>query len=473
MKSLMTLRSKNTLAGLALALASAIPGSAAVLHVPADYSTIQAAVDAAASGDTIQIAPGVYTNQVVIVNKNLTLSGSPGAILRATPDMQETLLSAANANGDPLLGIFKSDVVVSGLTFEGERMGDSYPDGLTAIWFLAASGSVEDCRITGFRRSTLTTEPDQFGFGIITINPHGYGVGRVNIQVLRSTFADNSESIQLYGDKPWGNDSWQPELLSTTFAVDDNTIVGNGPDTNGDQWGIGIDPGASGEVERNTITGCAYVGPAGPTTSLSYGIEASDGSDAGQLNPLAALQPIHFEGNILTNNQIDLLLLRGDGSTIVNNSFGGTPSGFTPTFFGPGLDFSGENVLVGTNRFSDMQTGIVAFGDDPAFGTYLGVTSNAVLTANGFCNVATNYVFEPQATYTVQDTLTCPDPTLNVTRAVLLTWPYNIKGYSVETATNMNGPWTNSNAAVFQQDGQNTVAVPANSDQQFFRLTQP
>ena len=116
---------------LAFVLASAIRGSATVLHVPADCSTIQAAVDAAASGDEIQIAAGVYTNQVVVTNKNLTLSGSPGAVLRATPGMQQSL--APNSGWVPLLGILESDVVVSGLAFEGERMADSEPNSLVAI----------------------------------------------------------------------------------------------------------------------------------------------------------------------------------------------------------------------------------------------------------------------------------------------------------------------------------------------------
>lgn len=465
MKTLITIRSKTALASLTFALASAISGSAAVLHVPADYSTIQAAVDAAASGDEIQIASGVYTNQVVIVNKNLTLSGSPGAILRATSHMQETLKSDADAGGDYLLGIFETtNVVVSGLTFEGERLGDNYPDGFGAIWFLAASGRVGDCRFTGFRGSTLPT----FGAGVELFNPHDFGVGPVNVQVLRNTFADNYLSIELVGDLPWFSDSWNPEMLSTTFTVDDNTIAGNGPDTNGWQYGIFIYAGAGGEVERNTITDHDYTGPA--TSGGSAGISAADGVDFGTPNTLQALRPIHFEGNILRNNQTDLGMARGDGSTIVNNSFEGTAQGSRPL----GLLFSGENVLVATNRFSDMQTGITLIGDDdPEFGASLGIASNAVLVANGFCNVATNYFFEQLATYDLQSTLDCPDPTLNINQSVLLSWPYNVQGYSLQTAPAMNGPWTNSDATVFQQDGENSVAVPANSDQQFFRLTKP
>ena len=36
---------------------------AATINVPADYTTIQAAVDAASNGDEILVAPGIYTGR--------------------------------------------------------------------------------------------------------------------------------------------------------------------------------------------------------------------------------------------------------------------------------------------------------------------------------------------------------------------------------------------------------------------------
>ena len=61
--------------------------TAADLRVPEDYPTVQAAVNAAHTNDTIHIAPGVYTGQVQIISKTLTLIGQPGTILRATTNM--------------------------------------------------------------------------------------------------------------------------------------------------------------------------------------------------------------------------------------------------------------------------------------------------------------------------------------------------------------------------------------------------
>jgi hypothetical protein len=57
------------------------PGFAATLKVPADYPTIQAAVDAAVSGDTVLLADGVYTgsgNCEVVVAKSISVVSENG-----------------------------------------------------------------------------------------------------------------------------------------------------------------------------------------------------------------------------------------------------------------------------------------------------------------------------------------------------------------------------------------------------------
>ena len=47
-------------------------------HVPAQYPTIQAAVDASQDTDVVRIAPGVYNEAVRIEGKSVTLRGNPG-----------------------------------------------------------------------------------------------------------------------------------------------------------------------------------------------------------------------------------------------------------------------------------------------------------------------------------------------------------------------------------------------------------
>jgi pectin methylesterase-like acyl-CoA thioesterase len=70
-----------------LALGMALPAWATTRSVPSQYSTIQAAVNAAASGDTISIANGTYNEQVTVASTktHLTLIGASqtGVILQA------------------------------------------------------------------------------------------------------------------------------------------------------------------------------------------------------------------------------------------------------------------------------------------------------------------------------------------------------------------------------------------------------
>jgi len=65
--------------GLLPALAFSPQVLAADLLVPQDYPTIQSAVDAAASGDRILLAPGSYIEAVVIDDIQLVLEGTAGA----------------------------------------------------------------------------------------------------------------------------------------------------------------------------------------------------------------------------------------------------------------------------------------------------------------------------------------------------------------------------------------------------------
>ena len=55
-----------------------------VLHVPEDYATIQAAVDAATEGNTVQVAAGLYNEKVAVSMSNIRLHAAEGAVLDGT-----------------------------------------------------------------------------------------------------------------------------------------------------------------------------------------------------------------------------------------------------------------------------------------------------------------------------------------------------------------------------------------------------
>jgi hypothetical protein len=74
---------------MAFCAAELFPNSAQagdVLRVPEDYATIQGAINAAQTGDTVLVSPGTYTENLTIAGKNITLasefqtSGNPNLI---------------------------------------------------------------------------------------------------------------------------------------------------------------------------------------------------------------------------------------------------------------------------------------------------------------------------------------------------------------------------------------------------------
>jgi parallel beta-helix repeat protein len=93
---------------------------AATINVPADYTTIQAAVDAASNGDEILVAPGTYTgtgDQVVdMLGKAITLRAS-GTPEQTIIDGEGARLVIACHGGEG------TDTVIEGFTITGGNFG--------------------------------------------------------------------------------------------------------------------------------------------------------------------------------------------------------------------------------------------------------------------------------------------------------------------------------------------------------------
>jgi parallel beta-helix repeat protein len=89
--------------------------AAKIIKVPADYPTIQDAINAAANGDIIEVAAGIYYEHLV-VNKSITLKG-------------DNLNSIIDGQGQPpmIINITVSNVKIEGFTIQN---GNSY----SGIW---------------------------------------------------------------------------------------------------------------------------------------------------------------------------------------------------------------------------------------------------------------------------------------------------------------------------------------------------
>ena len=83
----------------------------AVIHVPDDSLTINDAITKSIDGDTIQIAPGIYRDSILIQNKKITLEAKD-------PD-QKPMLDSCIQYGCSTLSINQSDVTLRDLNISG------------------------------------------------------------------------------------------------------------------------------------------------------------------------------------------------------------------------------------------------------------------------------------------------------------------------------------------------------------------
>jgi len=114
---------------------------AATINVPGDYTTIQAAVDAADNGDEILVAPGTYTGTGYVVVDTLGKS----ITLRASGTPEETIIDGEGARRVvECSGNEGADTIIEGFTITG---GSSPYSG--GIYCYGSSPTIAGCTIEG------------------------------------------------------------------------------------------------------------------------------------------------------------------------------------------------------------------------------------------------------------------------------------------------------------------------------------
>jgi len=227
-------------------------------NVVGTFSTIQAAVDAASNGYTVEVGPGTYQEQVTVNGlTNLTIEGT-GANASQTvilsPDYTNLVSNIQNPgefhpSTDALIGAENgASVMIKNLTVNGNNQGVVYAVGangggdLIGIEAVDSSLDVSDVHVTG-------TEDVESG-----VLKGGQG----NKGIVVNDTNDSAQTFTLSGSTV---DNFQKTGVLTegtglSVNVNGNTVTGVGPGATAlTQNLIEINFGATGSITNNTLTG--------------------------------------------------------------------------------------------------------------------------------------------------------------------------------------------------------------------------
>jgi hypothetical protein len=177
-----------------------------IIQVPGNASTVQAGINLANNGDTVNIAPGLYAGPVNFHGKSITVQGSgPGVIIEGsqdgpvvTFDSGETrsaiLQNVTISNGSALGGISAGGIFIDGAsptiqnsTISGNlQCGIGVNDGAPAILNNEINTTVLGLYIPGCMSAEIPQAP--YGGGILLYGPSNDGL---QTQIIGNTIENN------------------------------------------------------------------------------------------------------------------------------------------------------------------------------------------------------------------------------------------------------------------------------------------
>jgi nitrous oxidase accessory protein NosD len=204
----------------------------------AQFSTIQAAVNAASPGTIIRICPGTYPEQVRIT-KSLSLHGENGVVIQPS---NVTANSTGTASGQAIAAIILvqdvTGVDIRDVIVDGTNSGitECAPD-LIGVLYQNASGEVRRVAVRNVKLS-VNLNGCQSGSAIL-VQSGGGGTSVVDIE---------DSSIHDYQ-----KNGITANEVGTQVRIEGNVVTGVGATTGAAQNGIQIGFGAGGSVTRNSV----------------------------------------------------------------------------------------------------------------------------------------------------------------------------------------------------------------------------
>jgi hypothetical protein len=356
---------------------AAAPAVAADRHVPADYVTIQDAIDAALLGDTVMVADGTYTgvgNRDLVVSLDITVASAGGAgactidcggVSRAfniTSDATITGFTITNGFTDFRGGamfIESADPTIDGCVFLENTAGPGAAvfSGLGgAVWLDEADATFVDCDFLGNRAITMDDE----GGGLAGAIYFGSGS---DATITGCTFDDNSAEggAGIFGNAIGGamyigasNDLVVPPRNPSHVTIDDCSFSGN-----------------TGVISAGAIfhDGAAF-GSGLPPSTLTMTDSEFDGNSAGNGGAMVV-----FGFAVATID--DCTFSNNTATTSADIGGGAVSAGFFNSATFNGCEFTGNQALVG-GAVSGVAGALHTLNDCQLTGNSATITGGAV-----------------------------------------------------------------------------------------------
>jgi parallel beta-helix repeat protein len=348
---------------LVLVLSSSRPALAATLVVDDDrvecpnagFTTIQAAVDAAASGDRIRVCPGTYVEQISIT-KPLIINGPLNNSAVVKPSGM-TANTTNGVDGTPIAAVVlvrgTTNVIIRRLTIDGVNNGiAACQPTLVGIFYRNASGVIRNVAVRNMILG-VGLEVCQSGLGIFVQEPGG---------LVREVMVVNSSIHDYQKNGITGNEP------GTKIQVAGNTVTGIGPTDGAAQNGIQIGFGATGQIRGNVVINHIW----SPCVSSDECAAVGAGLAIVNTNNVSILQ------NTVGKNQCGICLNGVDSSQVRRNTV-------TDSDVFDGISLTGDNNKIRFNTITNSDRSAIHLdgGNNTIFGNTINEAPIGVLIATG------------------------------------------------------------------------------------------